>query len=215
MKKILLGLLLALIAGPVFAQATYPTPAGSRVNGVVPLACDAAGANCAPGAGAAGTAAADNLSASTVAGTDRSLNYVFDGAAWDRAIAVTTAGGAAQGTVIMPTTSSGAAITASFRTDAGANLSAKTSAGNLYDWSVTTGGTAGYVLVYNRNTAPPEGSVTGNGMIDCVAVAANSTVSRAYTIPEFFTVGLWINFSSTGCFTQTTSATAFIRARVQ
>lgn len=52
MKKILLGLLLALFAFPAFAQATYPTVAGSRVNGVVPLLCNANGANCAPSAGA-------------------------------------------------------------------------------------------------------------------------------------------------------------------
>lgn len=38
---------LALIASaPAFAQATYPTPSGSRVNGVVPLTCDSTGANC-------------------------------------------------------------------------------------------------------------------------------------------------------------------------
>lgn len=49
MKKILLGLALALFALPAFAQATYPTVAGSRVNGVVPLVCDANGQNCAPG----------------------------------------------------------------------------------------------------------------------------------------------------------------------
>ena len=49
MKKILLALALALFALPAFAQATYPTVAGSRVNGVVPLVCDANGANCAPG----------------------------------------------------------------------------------------------------------------------------------------------------------------------
>ena len=49
MKKILLCLSLALFALPAFAQATYPTVAGSRVNGVVPLVCDANGANCAPG----------------------------------------------------------------------------------------------------------------------------------------------------------------------
>jgi len=35
----------------VVAQATYSTPAGSLVQGTVPLACDRAGANCAPTAG--------------------------------------------------------------------------------------------------------------------------------------------------------------------
>lgn len=36
------------VSAPAFAQATYPTPAGSRVQGVVPLTCDTTLANCAP-----------------------------------------------------------------------------------------------------------------------------------------------------------------------
>ncbi len=35
-------------AAAALGQSTYPTPAGSRVNGVVPLQCDTSGANCAP-----------------------------------------------------------------------------------------------------------------------------------------------------------------------
>ena len=43
---------LALIASaPAFAQATYPTPSGSRVQGVVPLTCDTTLTNCTPVAG--------------------------------------------------------------------------------------------------------------------------------------------------------------------
>jgi hypothetical protein len=63
MKKILLGLVLALFALPAFAQATYPTPAGSRVNGVVALTCDANGANCAPRGDVAGLVVQPGLSA--------------------------------------------------------------------------------------------------------------------------------------------------------
>lgn len=36
------------LAFPAFAQATYPTPSGSRVNGVVSLTCNTTGANCVP-----------------------------------------------------------------------------------------------------------------------------------------------------------------------
>lgn len=63
MKKILLALALALFALPAFAQATYPTVAGSRVNGVVALTCDANGANCAPGGDRAGIVVQPGLSA--------------------------------------------------------------------------------------------------------------------------------------------------------
>lgn len=36
------------LALPAFAQATYPTPSGPRVNGVVPLACGSGSSNCVP-----------------------------------------------------------------------------------------------------------------------------------------------------------------------
>lgn len=39
------------LAVPAFAQSTYPTPSGPRVNGVVPLTCNTTGANCVPVAG--------------------------------------------------------------------------------------------------------------------------------------------------------------------
>ena len=38
-------------SAPAFAQSAYPTPSGTRVQGVVPLAFDTTGANCAPVAG--------------------------------------------------------------------------------------------------------------------------------------------------------------------
>ena len=55
-RKALLAAALLCTPALAFAQATYPTPAGSRVNGVVPLACDTNGANCSPSvADSAGT----------------------------------------------------------------------------------------------------------------------------------------------------------------
>lgn len=39
------------LAVPAFAQSTYSTPSGPRVNGVVPLTCNTTGANCVPVAG--------------------------------------------------------------------------------------------------------------------------------------------------------------------
>lgn len=39
------------LALPAFAQSTYPTPSGPRVNGVVPLTCSTTGTNCVPVAG--------------------------------------------------------------------------------------------------------------------------------------------------------------------
>lgn len=46
--RLALAALALCVSAPAFAQATYPTPAGSRVAGVVPLGCDTNGANCSP-----------------------------------------------------------------------------------------------------------------------------------------------------------------------
>lgn len=84
----------------------------------------------------------------------------------------------------------------------------KNSAGNLYGWSVTTGASAGRVLVHNSTTVPSAGAVTP---VDCAIVAANSTVSMTYPMPLRLGTGISISFSTaTTCFTQTDSATAFI-----
>ena len=81
----------------------------------------------------------------------------------------------------------------------------KASAGNLYAYQVTTGASAGYVMLFNATSAPADGAVTP---VKCVAVAANSTVGVTNNPPEYFNTGITIVFSTTGCFTKTASATA-------
>lgn len=172
MRGIFAFLFLALFAAPAFAQATYPTPGGQRVQGVVQLQCDAAGINCVPQSATA-----------------------------------------PQSVVTAPSTAATAGAAAARTTVAASTLVLKASAGNLYDWRVTSGASAGYVLIYNATTAPADGTVQP---FDCVAVAANATVgSSSHIVPERYTTGVVIAFSTTGCFTQTLSATAFIRGRVQ
>lgn len=294
-KKILFAFLLALFATPVFAQATYPTVAGQRVNGVVPLQCDAAGINCAPataaapllvsssssgtgttsdrvqGAGPASAAAvgdpvgvgglyvsslptyttgqrsnfitdsfgnqrakfitdiatgADDVSNNALglgiyAGNQASVtylgvfNYAFDGTTWDRFRTINgalTTGAGTQAVAMAPSTAAAAAIAPVPSTIAEGSRVFKSGAGNAFTWRVTTGIVGGYVLIFDATSAPADGVVTP---IDCVAVAANSTVgSNMDTLPDRFTTGYTIVFSSTGCFTKTISATAFIRAKV-
>ena len=85
----------------------------------------------------------------------------------------------------------------------------KASAGSLYAWRVTTGASAGYVLILNATSDPGNGAVTP---LDCVQVAANATTgSSAAIVPEAFGTGIVIEFSTTGCFTLTKSATAYIK----
>lgn len=88
----------------------------------------------------------------------------------------------------------------------------KSSAGNLYAYQVTTGASAGYVLLFNATSAPANGAVTP---VKCVVVAANSTVGVSMNPPEYFSTGIVAVFSTTGCFTQTTSATAMFSGDVK
>ena len=95
-------------------------------------------------------------------------------------------------------------------TVAAGSLIAKASAGNLYGVNVTSGASAGYVLIYNRTTVPADGTVTP---VRCIPLAANAGIELTWRpVPLYFNSGIVVVFSTTGCFTQTISATAFIAA---
>lgn len=117
-----------------------------------------------------------------------------------------------EGTLAVSTSPSGSAtqaLTAVATSVASASLS-RPSPGNLYSFQVTTGAASGYVLLVNAASAPLDGLIAPQ---QCIAVSANSTVGQAFDIPERFSVGVTVLFSTTGCFTLTKSATAFIRLR--
>jgi hypothetical protein len=167
MKRIalLFVALAGLFASPAFAQSTYPTPAGSRVNGIVQLICDTNGANCAP----------------------------------------------VPGGTFSPSATAAAGTTNARTTVAASSLIAKASAGNLYQYNVTSGASAGYVLIYNSATVPADGTVTP---VRCIPLAANTGIE----VPlrgSYHSAGIVLAFSTTGCFTQTLSATAFISAEIK
>jgi len=88
----------------------------------------------------------------------------------------------------------------------------KASAGNLYAYQVTTGASAGYVMIFNATSAPADGAVTP---VKCVAVGAASTVGVSMNPPEAFATGITAVFSTTGCFTKTASATAMFSGDVK
>jgi hypothetical protein len=277
-----LAILVAALAGlsvsPAAAQSTYPTPAGTRVNGVVNLVCDATGANCAP----AGTTAAgsDKVQGDVAAGATDAGNpvkiggearggtsypaytdgqrgnaiinpsgmlyiaaadydgtagsdgrnvfgisgrigyggspspvamgsYVFNGSGWDRARGDTTG----SYVVGMPSAASAAGTVNAATTVASSELVAKASAGNLFGFNVTSAASAGYVLVFNATSAPADGTVTP---ARCIPLAANTGIDvNLRAQPTFFSTGITIVFSTTGCFTKTASATAFIAADVK
>lgn len=161
----------------------------TNISGTVSLPTGAATAAKQPALGTAGTPSADVI---TVQG----------------AVSMTPLGIAHQ-----PTTASGNAITPVVSSAVENGHVLKASAGNFYRLAVTTGATAGYVMVFNSTTVPADGAVTP---LLCRAVAANSSIEIDHTgMPQRYSTGISAAFSSTGCFTKTASATAMFEGDVQ
>lgn len=82
------------------------------------------------------------------------------------------------------------------------------SPGYLQGVNVTSGASAGYVLVFDSATVPADGTVTP---ARCMPLAANTGLELNWrSSPLSFRNGMIVVFSTTGCFTKTASATAFI-----
>lgn len=135
-------------------------------------------------------------------------NNVFNGSGWDRQR------GDTNGTYSVPAPSAVAAtgVAVSATTAAAGSLVGKASAGNLYGYNVTTGASAGYIMVFNATSAPADGAVTPSR---CIPIAANTGIEVRFPMPIYHSTGITIVFSTTGCFSKTISATAFIAADVK
>lgn len=84
--------------------------------------------------------------------------------------------------------------------------------GTMYGLQVTSGASAGYVLVFDSAAVPADGAVTP---FKCHVLAANSSLDLDYrAMPLLFQTGVTVVFSTTGCFTKTASSTAFISGDV-
>jgi len=86
--------------------------------------------------------------------------------------------------------------------------------GSLWSISITTGGTAGYLMVFDSASVPSSGTVSPK---NCWYVAATSSGSYQNVNGALsrFNSGIVAVFSSTGCYTYTPSSTAFIWGQVQ
>jgi hypothetical protein len=193
------------------ANGATPTAvvAGQRVNSW----CGLNGQTIATLTGAA-SAMADGISNGATLLADNSGSGIrviirpefYNGNTWDRAK------GDVNGLYVQQSTASAAAIgTLTIATSAvSGGLVVKATAGNLYGLNIATGATAGYLMVFNSATVPADGAVTP---IKCFQIAANTSIDLPYrSAPLGFTTGISAAFSSTGCFTKTTSATAFMSA---
>ena len=88
----------------------------------------------------------------------------------------------------------------------------KASAGNLYSFEVSADSTlsaaAWWILIFDSASDPGNVAVTPR---KCYAQPAGVTsAAYAWTVPVAFTTGIVIVVSSTGCYTETQSAHAFI-----
>ena len=121
------------------------------------------------------------------------------------------------GVEIAPTAGAAAGITPVISAAAEANHILKAGAGNLYA-AYATSTVAGYLLIFNATTAPADGAVTPQ---NCIPGALTQSGIYAASISynpgpaEVFTTGITASWSSTGCFTKTASATAFIHGSVK
>jgi hypothetical protein len=165
------------------------------------------------GGDASNQASLTSLANATTTTPIGSADYIFNGTNWDRMrtiVGAATTGTGVLATADAPTSSANVAIVPVVSTAVETGHVIKASAGNLYGLSVTTGAAAGYVMVHNSTTVPVAGAVTP---IKCEPVAANAGISLDFDPPIRLSTGISISFSTTGCFTQTNSATAFISAQ--
>lgn len=121
----------------------------------------------------------------------------------------TTAASASNPTPVAspPTSVASVAVTGAQSTVAEGSRILKASAGNLYGLEICTGGSAGYLMLFDSTTVPADGTVTPKRVY---AVAANASFARQFERPLRCASGIVLVFSTTGPFTKTISATAFL-----
>lgn len=94
------------------------------------------------------------------------------------------------------------------------SLVLKAAAGSLYACYITTGSTAGWLMLFDASAAPANGTVSPKNCIYCPA-NATTEIELPFLTVEPFGTGIIAVFSSTGPFTLTASATVFIKGIVQ
>lgn len=89
----------------------------------------------------------------------------------------------------------------------------RTGSTNLAGLNVVTGASAGYVMLFDATAIPSDGAVAP---LRCMPVAANTGIDINFrAAPLRFDTGAVVVFSTTGCYTKTGSATAFLAGDIQ
>lgn len=109
-------------------------------------------------------------------------------------------------TIEAPSGAAASGLVPSATTSAGSAQVVKASAGTLYGFSGYST-VSGFFLVFNATSAPADGAVTP---VKCYPYVAATPLGVGYYPPLYLGTGATVVFSTTGCFTKTASATAFI-----
>ena len=122
-----------------------------------------------------------------------------------------TLGALAQTQCVVP---AGAPATPVVLTQTAGSMGIKIAPGCLLAVYATTSGSAGYLMVFNSLTVPADGAVTPR---NCVYIPATTTIGLDFAPqpPEWYSTGITVAFSTTGCFTKTLTPVSFIHALVQ
>lgn len=114
-----------------------------------------------------------------------------------------------------PSAAAGAGVANVSSTAAESGRVLKSGAGNLYGLTLTITTASGYAMLFNATSVPGDGAVTP---VYCFPVQSNGTnggASWAWHTPLYFSTGVSVAFSTTGCFTKTASATGAFFGQVQ
>lgn len=115
------------------------------------------------------------------------------------------------GSAVAPSATATSAITPTV-TRGATVMTAKGSAGNLYGFSFTQGGTAGLFAIIDAAAAPAGGAAITP--VECIAVPASGYVARRQDIADRYTAGIQI-VSTTSCTTYTANTPVQMSASVQ
>lgn len=96
---------------------------------------------------------------------------------------------------------------------AAGTLVVKTTPGQLLSVTCTAGATAGYLMVFDAASAPADGTVTPIWVSELIAINGSYTFQAGAGPGLRCNTGISLAFSSTGPFSKTASATAFIAAQ--
>lgn len=164
------------------------------------------------GANATAVLSAADALANSIGLTTTTQNELYNGTTWDRQRSLGSGASLQTSTtgvpvaVSVPNNATQCGIVSTATSAAASAIVLKASAGNLFSINVNATA-AGFIMVFDATAAPADGAVTP---VYTFPVAANGGYSTDFEYPIRCNTGITLVYSSTGPFTKTASATAFM-----